>query len=82
MFIAFEYKPISSKQFVEWFGPAKSAEFISQVCHFIVVTFDNYMIKGWIRCDIQKDLTTGVEEVFYHWGQRAEAVISKKVNIF
>uniref|UniRef100_A0A183CJW0 MAGE domain-containing protein n=1 Tax=Globodera pallida TaxID=36090 RepID=A0A183CJW0_GLOPA len=63
LFDVFEKRTLSSKQFGELFGPAKSAEFIAH---------------GWLRCDIHRDQATGTEEVLYHWGPRSETVISKK----
>uniref|UniRef100_A0A915N1D0 MAGE domain-containing protein n=1 Tax=Meloidogyne javanica TaxID=6303 RepID=A0A915N1D0_MELJA len=63
MFDKFNTEHLTDKQYMDIFGPSKSAEFISQ---------------GWLKCNIQFDQASGADDIFYHWGPRAETVVSKK----
>uniref|UniRef100_A0A915N1Z4 MAGE domain-containing protein n=1 Tax=Meloidogyne javanica TaxID=6303 RepID=A0A915N1Z4_MELJA len=63
MFDKFNTEHLTDKQYMDIFGPSKSAEFISQ---------------GWLKGNIQFDQASGADDIFYHWGPRAETVVSKK----
>ncbi|KAF7634276.1 MAGE domain-containing protein [Meloidogyne graminicola] len=63
LFEKFNTEQLTNKQYMDIFGPSKSSEFISQ---------------GWLKCDIHFDQAAGIEDIFYHWGPRAETVINKK----
>jgi len=63
-FLAGVDEGVTEDIFRAFFGPTRTAEFLAQ---------------GWLTCTVNRNLS-GVEDIQYDWGPRAEATVEKKVS--